>query len=84
MFIKNLAYLSDWHLCSIHMDGWPGPTAEHCNIKHECCWMEFFRKHKVKCEILGHARSPFQQLREPKERAIVGPFPVSGFGHGEI
>lgn len=54
--LKNLAFLSDWHFCSIHMDGWPGVAVEHCNIKHECCWMELFRKHNIKCEVLGHAR----------------------------
>lgn len=54
-FFKNLAYLSDFHLCSINMDEWPGETSNHCNIKHLCCWLEYFRKHGIACEMLGAA-----------------------------
>lgn len=55
VFIMNLAKLADYHLCSIHMAGWPGVTAEHCNIKHECCWLEVFRKYNIKCDVIGRA-----------------------------
>lgn len=54
-FLRNLAYLSDFHLCSINMDEWPGTAANHCNIKHLCCWLELFRKHGIGYEILGEA-----------------------------
>jgi len=54
LFIRNLAWLSDYHLCSIHMSKWPGVDNKHCNIKHECCWLELFRKYNIGCEILGH------------------------------
>ncbi len=54
-FLRNLSYLSDYHLCSINMDEWPGNTYNHCNIKHLCCWLELFRKHSIKYEILGEA-----------------------------
>lgn len=55
VFLRNLASLSDYHLCSVHMAGWPGVTAEHCNIKHECCWLELFRKYNIKADVLGRA-----------------------------
>lgn len=54
-FIKNLVYLSDWHLCSINVDEWPGITNNHCNIKHPCCWGELFRRHNIGCEFIGAA-----------------------------
>lgn len=54
-FIVNLSKLADYHLCSIHMAGWPGVTTEHCNIKHECCWLEVFRKYNIKCDVIGRA-----------------------------
>jgi len=54
-FLKNLAYLSDYHLCSINVDGWPGVSSTHCNIKHPCCWGETFRKHGIECDFIGAA-----------------------------
>lgn len=51
IFLRNLAYLADYHLCSINMDEWPGTSNTHCNIKHMCCWLELFRKHNIKCTI---------------------------------
>lgn len=55
IFLANLAHMADFHLCSIHMDGWPGVTPEHCNIKHECCWLELFRKYDIGCQVIGRA-----------------------------
>jgi hypothetical protein len=55
MFFRNLAYLSNYHLCSINMDEWPGTSYNHCNIKHLCCWLELFRKYEITYEILGEA-----------------------------
>lgn len=55
VFLRNLSYLSDFHLCSIHMLDWPGTGTAHCNIKHSCCWFELFRKHNISYELLGKA-----------------------------
>lgn len=52
-FLRNLAFLSNYHLCSIHIDAWPGLQDTHCNIKHPCCWMEIFRKKNIECEVIG-------------------------------
>ena len=52
-FLWSLKKLSRYHLCSIHINDWPGTSKEHCNIKHTCCWLELFRKHGISYEILG-------------------------------
>lgn len=56
IFFNNLAFLSDYHLCSIHVWGWPGTNEKHCNIKHECCWLEYFRTRNIQFEVVGAAR----------------------------
>lgn len=53
-FLRNLAWLADYHLCSVHMFKWPGVNKDHCNIKHECCWFELFRKNNIQYEVIGH------------------------------
>lgn len=56
-FLANLAYLADYHLCSINIDEWPGLKETHCNIKHLCCWLELFKRHSITYEVLGAATS---------------------------
>lgn len=55
VFLRNLVYLSDYHVASINVDGWPGVVSNHCNIKHPCCWMELFRKYNIDVEVIGGA-----------------------------
>ncbi len=82
VFIRNLAYLSDYHLCSIHMFKWPGVNENHCNIKHECCWFELFRKHNIKFDIIGRRTGQKNPIAR-EYRGTPGSCPTTAIGGSE-
>lgn len=51
-FIENLAFLGDYHLCSIHVANEESYT--HCTIIPLEQWIEFFSDLNIKSEVLGY------------------------------
>lgn len=51
-FIENLIYLSDYHLCSIHVAN--NEHEQHCTIMPLEKWLELFSGFNISSEVLGY------------------------------